>query len=648
MKSFAVALLLAIFTGQAISGGKPEADRIKLAETVGKELTTLVEGFLKNRIEGTSCQLPDESTKPKDDSPPKTEKPDPEKRVVIKSFGCSNPEIKLFDLTYKLADSSVTFTLEHDNVKTEIKIDDTLPLKADEKDKNILKLEKYTIDYLRRCVSRFMEKFHNIALDINEIQKDLQSLPKTISLIDENSIKPLESAETPEKTQEKILTNFGIKDDADLAIRVLNFIKSLDTKASTQKSDAPKDSKQDPEKSSSKKINYLCFTVTFGKTNGDPGSSSAGEKTNVVLAYLPALKLIAVHIFSNRLNFEYEFNVVTRPFIIANLQTLFVHIEDEVFKTMDAVLRQPPFKLSDSVAKFLTDYKFKKQGVELNQPPQPTTNSNQNSSGTSNQNLNGVSNGPPNETVNNKKEPETAEQLGGAMTFLSPDNRFEVKLNNNGKLLTVHIQLHNDGSSIISNKNSIEKPQIEQPKVEEEKPTEEKGSGALINGGQDPNLKNEKSEKGPDTAVINKQSEGPVLSLQKSFLADSVYNLMPFIEDFIISSISDYQGGCSDAYNPAETTLEKKFCAKVENIDPFVRSEAPIKPDQKLAIMEDSSSNRKWKFVFNPEQKLRKLWDISENQTKRVKSSNKISLGMSSLSLEHDDGELEASEIELV
>jgi hypothetical protein len=72
------------------------------------------------------------------------------------------------------------------------------------------------------------------------------------------------------------------------------------------------------------------FTVEF----------KSGSPAKVHLFYLPGENTICIYVWSDRFSFQYEFNIVTRPFIINSLENLFARIKAEVVDAMNAVLTE--------------------------------------------------------------------------------------------------------------------------------------------------------------------------------------------------------------------------------------------------------------------------------------------------------------------
>jgi len=561
MKGFLIALLLAIFAGEAICESNLSKAQTDLIKTVAEKLDSLLNEFLQTRIKDMNCKLPSD-----EDQLKIPENLTIEEFPVVKSFECSDSKIKLFDLKLKADKNAVTFYLQHDNVKTEIKIDNTLPLKAKEADKTEFDLEPYTVAYLQRCISRFMEKFYNIPLNIHEIKADLEKMLEATGLEDK------EYKVTFAKESAILLTGIkqglSIQDDKELSGRVDKFIQSLANKPTPRTKAKPQENKAEQKP----KIDYLFFKVALGKTEKE----SQGEKTNVVLAYLPDVKLIAVHVFSNRLNFEYEFNVVTRPFIIGNISSLFGKIDKEVFQTLQQVLSQQTKSLESAIEEFLKDKRFTQECAGVKEPILPA----------------------------------------GPKKFQSSDLKFDVEIVNEGKLLTVYI------TRLSSKKAGVV-----------EKPAQETVTGISPQINVNP-------------PIVKKELETKADIVQMSFANDSVYNLFPFAKEFIVRAISDLQTGCSEKTDQGSDKNEN-ICANPQNIDPFVRSDAPITNNQKLEICVNEAM-KSFVFEFTPIQQERKLSFSADSQTKRVKSANKISLGMTRSIEKPHTREFEASEIELV
>ncbi len=133
-----------------------EEKKVKLIKAVIEEVVTTASGLFTARTKelcGHQKVVLADYT-----SPQKTPK-------IVGSLECDDTAIAIY-----LAETDVKleFDIKHANLQTRIEIGKNIPADIDD----------YTRNYIQKCVWRFMKRLENIALNTNEIKKDLEQMKK--------------------------------------------------------------------------------------------------------------------------------------------------------------------------------------------------------------------------------------------------------------------------------------------------------------------------------------------------------------------------------------------------------------------------------------------------------------------------------------
>jgi hypothetical protein len=216
---------------------------------------------------------------------------------IVGTLKCNESPIITIYLTD--TDGKLEYDIKHANLQTRIDIGQNIPGN----------MEDYMRDYIEKCVRRFMERLENIALNTKEILNDLIKM---------------QDLREKAKVSPKMRKPEILKISEDKEARIEQIKKSL------------------VERPCMIEDKSLCPTGNTEMDNAGPVKFTvdfeSGSSADVHLFYLPSANTILIDVWSDRFNFQYEFNVVTRPFIINSLENLFARIKAEVVDTMNAVL----------------------------------------------------------------------------------------------------------------------------------------------------------------------------------------------------------------------------------------------------------------------------------------------------------------------